>query len=235
MPHVLYLTGANNHDWKRTSAFLAPLLRERLGYTVTVSEDPNVALTGDLGPYALFFLDYNGPTWSDPARRAFETAVHDRGVGVAILHAADNAHTGWEAYETLCVPLWRDGAGHGFYHEYTVAITDTTHPITRGLSDFRTWDELYHNMQNPRGADVHVIATAYSAPEQKGTGNHEPMATVKTYGAGRIFHLLLGHVWPGDPSAYIGNSTKALESDGFLALLTRGCEWAATGQVTATV
>ena len=58
------------------------------------------------------------------------------------------------------------------------------------------------------------------------------MATVTQYGDGRVYQLLLGHVWTGNPASHDTHSTKALETDGFRALLLRGCEWAATGQVT---
>ena len=31
----------------------------------------------------------------------------------------------------------------------------------------------------------------------RGTGQDEPVLTVKTYGSGRVFHCILGHVWEG--------------------------------------
>jgi len=49
---------------------------------------------------------------------------------------------------------------------------------------------------------------------------------VTQYGAGRVYHHVLGHVWEG------GDMT-ALEDDNFKRILIRGTEWAATGAVTA--
>jgi type 1 glutamine amidotransferase len=52
------------------------------------------------------------------------------------------------------------------------------------------------------------------------------------YGAGRVFHMVLGHVWPGDPNGeYKGASMITFENPGFQKTLVRGCEWAATGDV----
>jgi len=44
--------------------------------------------------------------------------------------------------------------------------------------------------------------------------------------------MILGHVWPvaHDPE-YQGATMMTYENPGFQAALTRGCEWAATGEV----
>jgi len=128
--------------------------------------------------------------------------------------------------------LWRKGTGHGQYHEFQVKIADHDHPITRGLEDFRLWDELYHRLVHMHDAPYHVLATAYSAPDTGGTGNDEPMMTVQHYGNGRVYHHVMGHVWPGDPAKNKGCSMMTFENPMFQKTLLRGCEWAATGDVT---
>jgi type 1 glutamine amidotransferase len=82
-------------------------------------------------------------------------------------------------------------------------------------------DELYHGQRGPAG-NMRVLATAYSAPEQKGTGAHEPMLWVIPYGQGRVFTTLLGH------------SVEAMQCVGFRVTLQRGAEWAASGKMTRT-
>jgi hypothetical protein len=82
------------------------------------------------------------------------------------------------------------------------------------------------------GVQYRVLANAYSAPEMRGTGKHEPMMVVTQYGKGRIYHHVLGHVWPGDPAKGKGMSMIAFENEPFQKALIRGCEWAATGAVT---
>jgi type 1 glutamine amidotransferase len=67
---------------------------------------------------------------------------------------------------------------------------------------------------------MHILATAYSDPKFEGTGNHEPVMMVLPYGAGRVFHTILGH------------ADYSMKCPGFEAVLLRGSEWAATGDVT---
>jgi len=64
-------------------------------------------------------------------------------------------------------------------------------------------------------------------------GEDEPMLVVTQYGQGRVFHMLLGHVWDGDPNGeYKGASMIAFDNPPFQQALLRGSEWVATGQVT---
>ncbi|MBP8954560.1 MAG: ThuA domain-containing protein, partial [Armatimonadetes bacterium] len=178
------------------------------------------------------FSDYNGPEWSDTAKANFEAAVRD-GTGLVILHAADNAFRGWVEYEKMVGLLWRDGTGHGEFHEFPVKIVDREHPITAGMADFRIMDELYHRLVHLHGVPYHVLATGFSAEERGGTGNDEPVMVVTQYGQGRVFHQVLGHIWQGDPDGeYKGASYIALENPGFVESTIRGAEWAATGEVT---
>ena len=230
---TLLLSGANNHDWVRSSAFCQKLLEDSGRFAVTVTEDPAEALAdaASLAAYQLLFSDYNGPAWSEAAQANFTAAVRG-GTGLVILHAADNAFPGWVEYEQMVGLLWREGTGHGEFHEFPVTIRDREHPITRGVPDFRTWDELYHRLVHLHDVPHEVLATAYSAAERGGTGNDEPTMVVTWYGEGRVFHQVLGHVWAGDPNGeYKGASMIAFASLEFQTTLLRGCEWAATGEV----
>ncbi len=227
---TLLLTGANNHDWRRSSPFIKALLEKTGKFEVDLTETPAVALAdaGTLGKYRLILTDYNGPDWGEPAKSNFEAAVRG-GTGLVVVHAADNAFPGWPQYEKMVGLLWRQGTGHGAYHEFEVKIVDREHPITRGLSNFRLWDELYHKLAHMHNAPCRVLATAHSDPATKGTGNDEPVMVVTQYGKGRIYHHVLGHVWPGDPAKGKGMSMATFENEGFQKTLIRGCEWAATG------
>ncbi len=234
MIQTLLLTGENNHDWRRSAPFCRDLLTQS-GFAVDLAETPDEALAdaASLDKYGLFFVDYHGAMWSDRAKANFEAAVR-AGAGVVILHASNNGFEGWTEYERMVALAWRAGTGHGKFHEFKVKITDHEHPVTRGVADFSTWDELYHRLAPVPSppAPYHVLATAYSAPETGGTGQDEPMMIVLNYGRGRIFHQILGHVWPGDPAQDKGATMIALEGTGFQTTLLRGAEWAATGEVT---
>ncbi len=233
MIQTLLLTGENNHDWRRSAPFCRDLLIRSGKFAVDLTETPSETLAdaARLDQYSLFFVDYHGAMWSDRAKANFEAAVR-AGTGVVFLHASNNGFEGWTEYERMVALAWRAGTGHGQFHEFPVTITDHEHPVTRGVADFSTSDELYHRLAVTPGVTYDVLATAYSAPETGGTGQHEPMMIALTYGRGRIFHQILGHVWPGDPAKDKGSTMIALENPGFQTTLVRGAEWAATGAVT---
>ena len=216
---TLYVTGANNHDWERTGPFLREVLTASGDFVVTYTEDASTALESNLSGFDLLFLDYNGPLWSEAAQANFLQAVKG-GTGVVILHAADNAFPGWVEYETLVGMMWREGTGHGKFHNFTVTIQNAEHPITAGLTDFTTDDELYHRLVPMHGTPVEVLASAYSSPESGGTGELEPMLMTTQYGEGRVFHTALGHVWKG-------SSLEAIENASFQETLLRGARWTA--------
>jgi len=237
MIRTLIISGENNHDWQRSTPFLKELLEKSGRFAVDVSTDINSALEdrAGLAQYQLIVDDYNGPDPSPQAKSNLENAVASGSLGLVIVHAANNCFDGWTAFEEMSGYIFREGtSAHGTFHEFEVEIEDTDHPITRGLDNFRTWDELYHGMVNRHGVDCRVLATAYSAPEEHGSGNREPMLVVNNFEKGRIFHQVLGHVWPEPPwdESYRGCSLIALEGQGFRATTLRGCEWAATGDVT---
>jgi len=224
---TLLVTGANNHDWTRSAPFCRDLLEKSGTFSVTLTEDPSAVLEDAEGlkGYDLIFSDYNGPDWSEAAKANFETAIRN-GTGLFILHAADNAFRGWVEYEKMVALLWRKGTGHGRFHQFKVAIVNHDHPITKGISDFPQWDELYHKLVHMHDVPYNVLATAYSDPETGGTGRHEPMMVTTQYGQGRVYHHVLGHIWKGQ------EEMQAFECGEFQKTLIRGCEWAATGKVS---
>ena len=227
MIKTLLISGANNHDWERATPYCKKLLEQSGKFSVTVTENPSEILENaqELKNYQLFFSDYNGAMWSETAKANFENAVKN-GTGLVILHAADNAFPGWVEYEKMVGLLWREGTGHGRFHQFKVEIVDHNHPITQGIDDFMQWDELYHKLVHMHNVPYQVLAQAYSASDTGGTGNYEPMMVLTQYGQGCIFHQVLGHIWKGQ------EEMQAFESNGFQQTLIRGCEWVATGKVS---
>ncbi len=186
--------------------------------------------------------------WPAATQTAFEKYVAEGG-GFVSIHAADNAFGEWDAYNRMIgIGGWggrNDKSGsnvytdeqgkvvvdagpgksgsHGSQHEFEVVIRDPDHPITKGLP--RAWlhskDELYDRLRGP-AEGVKILATAYSSPDQKGSGRHEPMLMTIEYGKGRVFHDPMGH------------ADYSMECVGFITTFLRGTEWAATGKVTQT-
>lgn len=227
MIKTLLISGANNHDWERSTPFCKELLENSGKFSVDVTMNPQDILENaeKLKEYQLFFSDYNGSMWSETAKTNFEAAVKN-GTGLVILHAADNAFPGWVEYEKMVGLLWREGTGHGRFHQFKVDIVDNSHPITQGIDGFMQWDELYHKLVHMHNVPLQILAQAYSDPETGGTGNYEPMMVITQYGKGKIFHQVLGHIWKGQ------EKMLAFESNGFQQTLIRGGEWVATGSVS---
>jgi type 1 glutamine amidotransferase len=222
------LTGANNHDWGRSAPFCRDLLEGTGRFEVSLVTDPSTSLMEGEGqsPPQLYFVDYNGPDWEEPAQENLIQAIR-AGAGICILHAANNGFAGWKAFEEMCALSWRAGSAHGAYHRFDVRISDPEHPITRGLPPVLRDhpDELYHGLVHMHEAPYTVLATACSSHESGGSGKEEPVIVVRTYGRGRVFHCILGHV-------YKGGGMETFENPDFQKLLLRGCEWAATGDVS---
>jgi type 1 glutamine amidotransferase len=227
--HVLVVSGANNHDFQWTTPMLSEILAATGRFDVEVTEDPakTFADAAALKRFGVLLLNYNGLRWGEPAETNFLAAVKG-GVGVTVIHAANNAFTDWPEYLKLVGDYWKqDVTGHGSFHPFDVKITDANHPITAGLGDLKNHsDELYHKLARTPGTNYRVLATALSTKESGGTGNDEPMIMVGEYGQGRVFHTPLGHVWSNSPDQHVSQLDPQ-----FQRLVARGTEWAATGAV----
>ena len=108
--------------------------------------------------------------------------------------------------------------GHGPIHAFEVKFADSDASDHQGLAPFTTTDELWHRMATQ--PEKKILATAFSAKDDGGSGQDEPVAMTTEFGRGRCFNLVLGH------------DVAAMENAGFQTLLVRGVEWAATGKVT---
>jgi len=93
---------------------------------------------------------------------------------------------------------------------FTVKIIDHDSPITKGMADFQTDDELYYD--NKDGSiPVKILATAHSNVKDADF----PMALTVHYKKGRVFNTPLGH------------DVKALQVPQVGELIRRGTAWAA--------
>lgn len=273
---ILIIDGQNNHNYKAMTPFMKDQLEKTGRFAVDVSTTPPAApkkareetpdqaaerekktaalveLWGHWRPrfkeYKVVVSNYNGEAWPPEVNGAFEEYVRGGG-GFYVVHAANNAFSGWKEYDQMIGLGWRGksygarvfyddsgqltrteagegpGAGHGAPHEYQITVRDPEHPIMQGIP--RTWmhakDELYHGQRGP-AEHMLILASAFDDRSTGGTGVHEPMMWVIPYGEGRVVTNVMGH-----------ENGQSLQCVGFVTLLLRTCEWLGTGKVTFPV
>ncbi len=259
---LLIVDGMNNHDWPRATEILKETLESSGRFTVHVSTSPTADTSQvawdrwqpDFAKYDVVVSNFNGghkPTdlhWPSRVEKALEEYVRGGG-GLVIYHSANNSFPNWPAYNEMIGLGWRNKAfgpglivspdeevvvvpqgegrspGHGPEHDFLVTVLNTDHPITKGLP--KKWmhphEQLTHGQHGP-AKRMTVLSYAHS----KDTGDNEVMDWVTPYGKGRVYVTMLGHLWKA------GLDT-AMRCIGFQTMLIRGCEWAATGQVSFPV
>jgi len=253
---ALIVDGQNNHDYTSTTPHLKKIIEETGLFTVDVATAPKRKNLESFRPtfsdYQVVISNYSGEPWSNETKEAFERFVREGG-GFVSVHAADNSFPEWKAYnEMIGLGGWggrneksgpylrlRDGkfqpdtkpgvgGSHGKQHAFLMQTRAPQHPIMAGLPQkwMHAKDELYDRLRGP-AQNVTVLASAFSAKEQSGTGEDEPLLMTTSYGRGRVFHTAIGH--------NNGKDITAQRCVGFITTLQRGVEWAATGRVTQKV
>jgi uncharacterized protein len=244
---VLALTGQDgDHDWEANSSRVL----ENWGHwgvgevelRVMAGDEDWVARSGDFADFdAIVFMYYTANAPVEPIQRLADYV--SGGGGLVVVHSALAGLSGRQPFDGLIGAGWRGadygstlsfseagerivrapGDGRGAAHpplmEFQVHTHGADHPITDGLP--RAWmqanDELYYSLRGPLG-EMNVLATA-RAPN----GEYAPILWTRSHGQGRVFVTTLGHHLP------------SIDSVGFMTTLTRGLEWAATGEVTSAV
>ncbi|MEM7313302.1 MAG: ThuA domain-containing protein [Planctomycetota bacterium] len=242
---VLLVDGQNNHDWKRCSPVMKETLEATGRFTVeraTVTKENVAEFNPDFKAYDVVLSNYNGDSWTDKTKEAFEKYI-EAGGNLVVVHAADNSFPKWKEYNKMIgvggwggrnekdgpYVYWKDGkvvrddskgrgGSHGRSWTYKVVIRDAKHPITKGLpTEFlQVKEELYDRLRGP-AENMTILATGFA---KGGSERDEPVLMTIKYGKGRIFHSVMGH------------DHKSMQGVAFQETLIRGTEWAATGKVT---
>ena len=190
---VVILTGDDypGHLWRETGPEYAKLLRSDPRLEVTISESPAMLGSAALASYDAVFLDFKNyshriPT-AAPLWKTFEQYIQNGG-GLVIAHFGCGALQEWNGYVKVSGRIWDpQKPPHDPYGEFTVRILQAGHPVTKGIPNFTTTDELYTCFSGDTKIDVLAEATS------KVDHSSQPMAFVLTPGKGRVFNSPLGH------------------------------------------
>lgn len=186
-------------------------------FDVKVCEDPlildsSAALKG-YDVIVLTRFDRGTPTMTEQAKANLLSFVKG-GKGFYVQHLGSASFPKWDEFGKLCGRKWVMGtSGHNARSVFEVKVVNKTHPITKGMENFKIFDELYSKLQGD--TEIDVLVSAYSDFSEK----EEPLVFARPYGKGRSVHNALGHDF------------KAILNPGMAKLICRSVEWAATGKV----
>ena len=223
---ILIYSGANNHNWKQTTAAIENILADA-EISVNVTEKPANLSSKKLSKYDVIVSNWNTVSnknldWSDKGKQVFLDFVR-KGGGHVMVHAGGSSFADWAEYHKI-VASWVPTTGHGPYHAFVMNAVDSDHPICAGLNPISsawTADELWRGTKFPAGSKT--LVTAFSSSKSGGDDGFEPVLGVHNFGDGRCVNFMLGH------------DVAAMQQSVFKLLLTRSVQWAAGQKELAAV
>ncbi len=222
---ILLLSGSNNHEWQKTTPMMQSVFKQSGLFSVTITEKPDTLTSVSLKPFQVILSNWNSwpekkCTWSEETKTAILNFAKNGG-GIVFVHSAGAANYDWSEYQNMAAASWGDSTKHGKIAPFQVKFTKSENPVTKGLIDFWTTDELWVN--SGISGDPTVLAEAYAPVSNKGSDKMEPILFCGKIGKGRSYSLLLGH------------DEQAMKNFGFQTLLLRGTEWVASGKVSQAI
>jgi type 1 glutamine amidotransferase len=219
---VLLLSGGqrHHHAYRRQTQLLQKALEDTKQFQVTICEDAAILETPAINKYDVIvaMADRRDPEFhvTKPQQHALLKFVHD-GKGFFSLHAFCCADRAW-------VPEMRELLGGVLAHfgtpdtkvrqgKYLLKITDPSHPIVKGVSDFDHQDELYYGLQTQ--GEIKPLAVAVLE------GKEWPVLWTRNYGKGKVCVNIFGHCGV-QPDAH-----DPLEDAPFRQLVLQGIAWTA--------
>jgi type 1 glutamine amidotransferase len=215
---ILIATGYDPvHDWRATTPALRQLLSADPRMRVDVHD--NLATLGEVdfasfGSVVIHFKNQDPTVPGPQALRRLKSYVRGGG-GLVLVHFACGAFEAQrQQYAEMVGRVWfglQPPPGrrqHDPRGRFQVRVRPH-HPVTAGLGDFWTDDELYTCLVGD--APIEVVAQAVSQVDRESY----PMALLRQFGRGRVFNCTLGH------------DVRALRVPAVGELYRRGTAWSA--------
>ena len=204
-PHILYLSGGSWHDNLEMAAILRHFLEKRHEYYITYTEEYSV-LEGSLDVYDIILINGMPTKIKETHLKNLQVAVKE-GKPLLGIHSATAAlHNDTpKNIKTYVDILGAKFSKHPAIHTFPVKVVNQTHDITKNISNFSIYDEMYFYNEIREGSEV-LIKASYE-------GEETPIAWTRSYGKGKVFYTSLGH------------SVGATTNRHFQQLILNALEW----------
>jgi type 1 glutamine amidotransferase len=127
----------------------------------------------------------------------FNDWLKQKGHGFIGAHSAADTYHNYKPYWDMIGGTF-NGHPWGSGETVTVTVHDQNHPLSKPWGkEFTIQDEIYR-FKNWQPEKVRVLMSLNMAKTNKKEPYHVPIAWVKNYGEGKVFHMSLGHreeVW----------------------------------------
>jgi type 1 glutamine amidotransferase len=206
---ILVFGGEENpyHDFSIQGPWLAGLAAEA-GYETEVTTDPAAFEHARIAPFDAIAILASAGSLAPEHEEALLSAVigtpwGDTGApkGLLGIHGATVVTSASGAYQRM---LGARFLAHPPLGPFSVTVEAPDHPVTRGVGEFSTSDELYL-METLAPFDV-LLSAEFD-------GFRRPLAWVRPYGLGRVCYCALGH------------GTEQLEHESVRRVLRNALDW----------
>ena len=195
--------GTNNLPFHRidmAGPILSKILNEAQFETI-ITQNLDMLKAENLGEFDIL-LNYYTKGNLDMAQIKGLLSFVNAGGGLMGLHSAADSFRDSAIYLELLGGIFRR---HPPHQKFNIRVSNQEHPITKGISDFEVYDELYILHHDP---DLYNLLL-YCDWENK----RHPVAWTREHGRGKVFYLSLGH------------TKEALTHPTFQKILVRGMNW----------
>lgn len=204
---LLFLGDNGHHRPMERFVQLEPVLAAR-AIAMKYVDDPAVALTTETLAEFDGLVLYANIDEITPAQEAALLDYVAGGKGFIPLHCASYCFRNSPKFIELVGAQFQKHGGEVF----GVEAVAPEHPILKGYSSFRSWDETYvHTRHNEKDR---VVLEVRKQGMQADGKTEEPWTWVRTHGNGRVFYTAWGH------------DQRTFSNPGFHNLVERGIRWA---------